>query len=63
MDEVTGVCALSMCGMEFCCPDMVGKVDGADMDPDEGKGGRLSSYGGGGKPARGVAYDCDVEEA
>lgn len=52
-----------MLDMELCGPDMVGKDEGADMDPEEGKGGRwLSSYGGGGRP-RGVAYDCDVEGA
>lgn len=44
-----------MFDIAFCAPDMVGRVEGADMDPDEGKGGRwFISYGGGGNP-RGVA--------
>jgi hypothetical protein len=34
---------------------MVGKVDGAAIDPDVGNGGRLISYGGGGNPSRGVS--------
>lgn len=36
---------------------MVGKVDGAAIDPVVGNGGRLISYGGGGNPLGG-AYDC-----
>lgn len=32
-----------MLGIAFCGPDMVGRVEGADMDPDEGKGGRWLS--------------------
>lgn len=40
-----------MFDIAFCAPDMVGRVEGADMDPDEGKGGRwFISYGGGGNP-------------